>query len=288
MKILLETVLLPLVVFMNSSDADTRGPRARLEHDLSGLPMQTHYRFMPTPPPPPGFINASEDLPKQTTQTPSNSADNPESSSGSKIKRAPGRPRGTGGGKGSGRGGSLPRKNVRPKFMPTERPLLHLTGPPNKTVDFMKNDVSLWLDENGNVLQADFKRNTLPYNGFFYRYNNFLVRLQLIDNHSTVIYVRQNTSLMAVRAPNPSSDYVMEPYEHLWFISFFWKFFKVDVDPATKKPFNIELANGNKIEPGHKPDKIIFPDITFYMFRAQPPTLEITGASLYPTIPPPH
>ncbi|XP_033211817.1 uncharacterized protein LOC117169510 isoform X4 [Belonocnema kinseyi] len=198
MKILLETVLLPLVVFMNSSDgsdqlphgdqrakewrkrrdfqisdhaaiqgrfggsaqpiysdphADTRGPRARLEHDLSGLPMQTHYRFMPTPPPPPGFINASEDLPKQTTQTP---------------------------------------------------------------------------------------------------------------------------------------DYVMEPYEHLWFISFFWKFFKVDVDPATKKPFNIELANGNKIEPGHKPDKIIFPDITFYMFRAQPPTLEITGASLYPTIPPPH
>lgn len=147
-------------------------------------------------------------------------ADNARSSSGSRR----------------GRGGTVGNRGGRPRgqgrvgeFRPGEVPLRLITRVSNGYINFMEHDVHLWLfdrpTENGcTVENAYFEGNTLPHGqgSTFYRNNNFLVRLASIGGYQTVIYVRQNGSLMGVRAPRPTRKELSINYVTDFLANFFF------------------------------------------------------------------
>lgn len=70
----------------------------------------------------------------------------------------------------------------------------------------------------------------------------------------------------------------MEPNNSTWFINYAAHQFRVTVRPGTNIPVGIELATGNENGQNDTFEKVVFPWITFYIYKAAHDSSKIAGA----------
>ncbi|XP_033212673.1 uncharacterized protein LOC117170192 [Belonocnema kinseyi] len=155
-----------------------------------------------------------------------------------------------------------------------------IQGPPSLNLLYGQTRIDLLLDHTMTIaLRADYPGNYIPSFSYCAK-NNFICRLNEIEEIKLVEYVHQSGKLIGVRAPIPSDDHViMEPNEEKWFIVYGQQYFEVRQRRGEKEIPTISLVPKNVIGMKDKGRPAVFSDFRFTVYRN--PDGKITGASLY-------